>query len=256
MNPICISILTRLAIEPNGRITKQALYGAFPQAMRQIASLGTGTRPNMFLDSATNEYQLTKRGYDNMTLSGCNLNASRVTRDALPDFVRDAVNGSAHRARNARRNATTQASASDNVKSLIELDIDRNEYVTIRCKVSDELKNWIVAHGTRHTLNDDFGRDAVRNWDAEDDTEYIYVGLQNLDASQNGSNIVTSYGINSLLIKLACASETNEYVVKYRGLVAWELLQGYSNKVGDNVVSFYKNFIQPCKLKIVVNWSV
>lgn len=252
MNPRCLEILARLAIAPNGALPRETLMSAFD--MRLIASLGTGTRPNMFLDNERGVYQLTQRGYDTLQQNNAILE-SAIQRETLPNFIRDANTGSVYRARNARRNnATTQASA--NIRSLIELTIDRNDYVKITCKVSEEFKAWIIAHGTVRNLRESYGSDAVRNWDAENETDFIDCNLQNLDVNSSSSNIVTPTGINSLIIKLACASDDNTYTVKYRGLVAWELLQTFSNKIGDNVVSFYKNYVKPCNLKIVVNWSV
>lgn len=252
MNPNCIDILTRLSLEASGSLSKQTLYEAYPNGMRYIASLGTGTRPNIYLDSERNVYQLTQRGYDSMSASGCNMRAVRATRESLPDFIRDATNGSAYRARNARRAQNTNA----NIANLIEFEIDRNEYVKITCRVHNDFKNWVKSHGSEHNFYDDYGSDAVRNWDATNETKYMFVTLGNIDGAQGSANIVTNAGINSLLIKLACASETNEYTVKYRGLVAWDVLQNYSAKIGESVVMFYKNYVKPCTLKIAVQYLI
>lgn len=249
MNVRCLDILVYLSNHDNGKVPRETLMQAYD--MRLIASLTTGTRPNMFLNSESGNYQLTQRGFDTMRAQGCNMAGARVTRESLPDFIRDANTGSAHRLRRARRNAVI-TDGENNAVNLISFDIDRNDYTTITCKVADSFKAWVRAHGQKRNFNNDFGSDTVRNWDANEQTQYYRVNLENIDRYNETTNIVCSSGLNSLIIKLACASDTNEYTVKYRGLIAWEIIENYATHIGEQVTTFHKNFIKPAKIKVEV----
>lgn len=249
INAICLDILSRFALEQNGQLARDnsviRAHGA------HVASLSRGNRPNIYLNGDV--YQLTQRGYDTLISNGATQGAIRAQRESLPDYIRPATSGSVYRERTARRNATT----TQRISNMIEIEIDRNEYVKITCKVHDSFKNWIKEHGELRNFESDYGRDTARNWDATNETKFYAVNLQNVDAGHIGStNIITSSGINSLLIKLACASETNEYTVKYRGLVAWETVQSNGARLGETVTAFYKSYVRPFNFKVAVQFFV
>ena len=252
MRPETLRILSTLSLCENGHMERRALMQS--SDMRYIASLATGTRPNIFLDGEF--YQLTKRGYDSLLSAGA-INSASVNRDILPDYIRDANTGSAHRLRRARRENVTAPSAPTNEGSLIVFSIERNAYTTIKIKVHDSLKTWINAHGTKRNFLNTFGDTTARNWDASETTEYVHIELGNIDRNSSGtSNIVTNSGINTLILKLACASENNEYTVKYRGLVTWENLRVFSDALGNEIKAFYFNQIKPCKITVDVRFFI
>jgi len=245
----CFDVLARFAISDNGQIARDDAHVIRNQTL--IASLSRGNRPNIYLDRERNVYQLTQRGYDTLMQNGANANGMRAQRANLPDYVRPANSGSIYRERNARRNATN----GEQIVNMVEFEIDRNEYIKIKCKVNDAFKNWIKAHGALRNFESDYGNETARNWDADNETKYYNVQLPTIDdASRGSNNIIHGAGINSLILKLACASETNEYTVKYRGLVAWETVNLHGQRLGESVKTFYNNFVKPFNLKIAVQY--
>jgi len=233
-------ILKKFLTHRNGVIERSVLLDAFPNKQPQIASLCSGTRPKLKLEREAGTYTLTQTGYRFLETHNVNMSASNVTLEQLPDFIRERA---------------PRATNNNNIENLIELELDRNEYVKLTCKVHPKFKDWVQAHGRKRNFSEYYGASTARNWDASTETEIYEVNLQNIDRYSSGSsNIVTDTAINSILIKLACASENNEYTVKYRGLVAWELVQNYGQKMGEEVTSFYKNYVHPCKLRIEVKY--
>lgn len=247
-----LTVLHYVSEQPNGKILKRDLYARFPDKIRQISSLTTGNRPNMFLDN-DGFYQITQRGFIAICESGLYTSTVRLDIATLPNYTRNALSGSRHRERNARRIQTENG----NAQNMIEIEIDRNDYVKITCKVHERFKAWVKENGRLRSLLDDLGSGAVNNWDATQETKYYSVNLGNIDALGSGtSNIVTSSGINPLIIKLACASENNTYTVKYRGLVAWETVQANSTRLADECIRFYKQYVKPCNYKIAVQFFI
>lgn len=235
-----LSILSYISRHTNGRIPKNDLYEHYPHDRNIIASLSTGTRPNIYLDSTTNDYVLTQRGYDSLNQAGASL---EIDRSSLPDYIRE---------RTARISPNTA-----NGQNMLELIIDRNDYIKISVTIHKQFIDWIKANGTVRSFKDDFGLDVAHNWDGDENTKYIACNLQNIDTASRGSgNIITSNGFNSLLIKLASAQESGSYTIKYRGLVAWEQVQLFGTQLAENTNSFYKNYVKPFHFKIAVQYFI
>ena len=241
INQNSINILKRFLRERNGRIPKQALYSEYPQGQRYISALNTGIRPNIFLDPDTQEFCLTKKGIESLRAHDINI-TGRVNIDNLPDYKRE-------------KKERKQKNGNGSIQNMLELTIERNNHLTFKIVVHDILKNWIKEQGQNRTLNTDYGSSVTRNWDADENTKYYRVNLGAVDEFFSGqTNIVSNYGINPLIIKLACATENNTYTVKYKGLVSWENIQSYGRKLIDDVNSFYKNFIKPVNFKVALQF--
>lgn len=237
-NEICLEILKTID-DKKGKIAKKTLYELYPENQIQIGSLCTGNKPNIYLDN--NVFYLTQRGLN--ALIENNITVKNKLND-LPDFIRQ------------RKIETTTTE----FQELISIEINRNDHVTIKCKVHPVLSQWFKTNGLIKNFNQEYGKPTGENWNTTNETKYIEIDLKDVSVNwENYTKIVNEtapYGINPLLIKLACASENNEYTVIYKGLVSFENLKEFSNQLGNRLKSFYMNFIKPCNVKVALHFII
>lgn len=244
MNSDSITILTHIA-NNNGIINRETLYNAYQTKKCIISSLCMGNKPNLFLNTENNTFILTQHGFD--SLRNANVTVSLI-RESLPDYTRNVQR---------RQRINTTVTENGNVQNMIEISIDRNEYLKIKVTVHENFKTWIKANGTKQNFYEMYGSETLRNWDATQTTEYYHIDLKNLDENVRGSTrIIDAFGLNPLILKLACGNENNSYEVKYKGLVSWENVLAYAQKFSDSLTFFYKNYVKPFNLKINVQFTV
>lgn len=138
-------------------------------------------------------------------------------------------------------------------KTQLQIIIDRNKDVSITCKMSKALCEFIQHNGRSQNVSTSLGSSVARNWDCRNDTNYIAINLRELERNfQGATNIITDFGINPLIIKIASANN-GSWKVAYKGLVSKEQLTTYGHALEDSCKKFYFDYVK--RIKIEVNLS-
>jgi len=236
---ICLKILKTID-DNNGKIDKKELYAIYPENQLHIGSLCTGNKPNIYLEN--NIFFLTQRGLSVLLENNITV---KTKIETLPDYI--------------RQRKTIDENKTE-IQELISIEINRNDHITIKCKVHPILSQWLKSNGTIENFYQEYGSQVTENWNANKETNFINICLKDIDTNwENFSKIVCEgapYGLNPLLIKLACASENNEYTVIYKGLISFENLKEFSNQLGYKLKSFYLNFVKPCSVKVALQFII
>ncbi len=238
-----ISIIKYVA-EHGGIVERDELRLAFTPTLIPMACVGR--HPSLRLDPETNEFLLTRHGYDVLTASGNE--PTELNRNNLIDWERPRRTTPTPTQTNTNNNDTVPQTNTDGTTDLISITIERTEYLTVTCNVHKKLSDWIKTNSRHVSLGVKYGSSSIRNWDADEDTKLYDINFRELE--NNGSyNIVNEYGFNPLIIKLACANN-NTWTVKYKGLVSTDQINRYGTDLKDKIESFYKNYIKEHKIKI------
>lgn len=223
MQPQYLKILT--FIDANGgRVRVDALDSIEGSGSRYLGPLCIGRVPNCLVNN--NFVAITERGVKTLVENGI----TPMTATA-PIVKRDSE--------------LTK-------KSIIQVIIDRNKEVEITCKVNTKLAEFILANG-RRTKVTQLGDAAVRNWDCTEETYFVTVNLGELDRNfSNETKIISDYGINPLIIKLAAANG-GTWKVCYKGLVSRENLEAYAKRLQEGCKKFYLDYVKPVKIEVNLN---
>ena len=223
MNPRSIKILSYIDAN-GGRVLISELNNVTELGARYIAPLTVGRLPNCIKE---NEYiVLTEKGLRTLREAGVT-----VTQQIAPIVKRE--HSGSH--------------------SIINITIDRNSDVKISCQLSPSFVEFLKATGRSQNVISSKGSSFARNWDCTEDTNFIAIDLKEFDQNfSDATNIITDYGINSFIIKLAGANG-GYWNVTYKGLVSKEKLVSYANKLKDSAKSFYYSYVKPVKITISLN---
>lgn len=224
MKPQYIKILSYIDAH-GGAVNTEELNSIEGTGTRFLGPLCIGRFPNCII-SSDGKVHITERGIKTLTESGV-----EVTTTNAPIVKRD--------------NELQK-------KSIVQVIIDRNSEVTVTCKINQALADFLVANG-RRCLVSSIGENMVKNWDCEQETKYVQISLGELDRNfERTSNIISEYGINPLVIKIA-AMNNGVWKVKYKGLVSKENLELYAKKLQEGCKKFYMDFVKPVRFEVNIS---
>ena len=230
MNPKSIKILSYIDAN-GGRVPVSDLNQVVEGGARIYASLCIGRLPNCVKDGSF--VQITERGLTTLRESGVTPNQT-----IAPIIKREL------------QHSTT---LSPGTSSIINIRIDRNSDVKVYCQVSPKFSQFLNSSGHRKNVISEKTSTFARNWDCNSTTDFIDIDLKELDRNFSSStNIISEYGINPFIIKLAAANG-GSWTVNYKGLVSKEKLIQYATQLRDSAKSFYYSYIKPVKIEITLN---
>lgn len=151
-----------------------------------------------------------------------------------------------------RRTRTPRPRPIDNTnirKTPIEFIIDRNGAITITCQLDETFSNWLKENGSLRKVSNSLGESWARNWDCNENTEYVDIAFPGFDDGDT-YNIISDHGLNSFIIKLAGANTDRKYKVKYQGLVSKEKLLSHANDLKTYFKTFYQSYVTPVKIDV------
>lgn len=227
VNEIGIKILQYIDAN-GGTVLKEALNTDIdPRATMRIASLCFGAYPNCTVNVIEKTISITEKGLRTLRDAGIT-----PTTTVAPIVKRD------------QRSALT---------SVVSIKIDRNDGVKVTCVLSPSFIVFLKNAGTQRNVVEHKGASFARNWDCNAETKYTEVNLQELDQNfSSTSNIISEYGINTFILKLA-SSNGGTWVVTYKGLVSKEKLIMYAQALRDRAKSFYYSYVKPVKIEVSMN---
>jgi hypothetical protein len=222
MNPRVLATLRYLS-EHNGRAPiSELLENVEGFDRRLIGSITIGNNPNCIRDG--DYLTLTERGQH--SVGGTETIAPGESRVTPPSGVRP----------------------------ILVVRLDRNEYLTVSCKIDKKLADWIKANGRIRDVGESHGDGFARNWDCRNGTKFVDINLRGVDDNFRGNtNIISEHGINSLIVKIAAAQPNHTWKVSYKGLVSKEEILRYSQQLYDNVKHFYVNYVKPIHVEVTLS---
>ena len=171
-----------------------------------------------------------------------------ITNKGRENLIREGITPSTEQAPIIKRDSEKPE------KAIIQLILDRNDDVTITCKISPTFRKWLQTNGRLRSVVGDKGDSFARNWDCNGNSKYVAINLQELEGNSRGElNILGSYGLNAFIIKLAGADPNGKATIKYKGLISKEKLVSSAEDFRDRSKRFYYQYVKPIKISISLN---
>ena len=249
----------RFIAENGGRVRLSRLRNIPDFEPRIVGALCGGETSNCHLEG--DEIIIDERGYENLRRSG--VSTTEPTPEPEPDdsdnespdlgslFEDD--DESEPESNEPEPEELLQNDEENGVVNIIDILIDRRDYVSIYCKVSKSFSNWMKTNGRVRNVSETLGSGFARNWDCDNNTKFIDVQLGDMERNGRSEYIITERGINPFVIKLASAQPDRKWSVKYKGLVSAESLQQYGEQLKNDGNRFYLNFIKPVKIRVTLS---